>query len=348
MIGWATLVHAFFVLWAVIVGASVSVQVAASVELIPGADSGFQSFYVGALGVTIGGLLLLPRSLCVKSAWRKPSRWWAILGGLLNIPAFTTIKASQIFGIQIVLIVQTVGLLATGLVLDFLDGNTGGSKIIRCIRYFGFFMVLGGITVDNVTQMASSSNQGSALSLEGFVYLGGTLLSGVGFGLMPKFNNVLAKDFGSGARATMVAALVYTIVCFPVFVWIWVGKGVRPTFHVEEAADWLRWGIVGGQSAFYIASLSKLPNNLGYMTIFCAVLVGQLLSGALVDALGVTGTQIDFTWVRAVSLSLVIVGAAFASQQGVPEHTDQAEGNTDSAHGLCLTPSAREAALCEA
>jgi transporter family-2 protein len=81
-------------------------------------------------------------------------------------------------------------------------------------------------------------------------------------------------------------------------------SGILDGFR-EPAWLWLA-GLIGG---FYVITLTYAPPRIGTLATIGVLIVGQLITGALVDAFGLFGDPVRFDVVRALGLVLLVVGA---------------------------------------
>jgi len=296
--------------WTLVVGATVTVQMCCSVHLNSRAEKALQpynAFYIMNISVALGGLGLVPQSVCSREPVKKPARWWSMLGGLCSLPAFVSTPAGQLCGIQRVLLAQLLGMLSAALVFDL---RRGSLKLKEIWRFGGFGLVALGVTIENLGSSSSSTEGNPALAM---VLLAGVFVTGGGYALQAKCTSRLARDVGTTFRATAINALVNTLASLPIDAVICWALGKPPALSLE---DWPFWLFVGFQSAFYTGSLAALPSVLGYTAAFLILLVGKLASSTLTDALGVTGTKVPLDWLRCLCLVLVLAGTTLFSWSG--------------------------------
>jgi len=305
--------------WALVVGMSVTVQMCCTVALNGKAPKGSQpynAFYISNISVVLGGLMLVPQSVCCsKEPCKKPAKWWSVFGGLCSLPAFASIPAGQLCGIQRVLLAQLLGMLSTAFVFDL---RRGSLKLKEIWRLGGFGLVALGVTIEN---LSSSSSPGERNPVLATVLLAVVFLSGCGFALQAKCTSRLARDVGTTFRATAFNALVNCLASLPIDAVICWGLG-KPA--VLSWVDWPLWLFVGFQSAFYTGSLAQLPQLLGYTASYLILLVGKLASSTATDAYGVTGLTVPLDWLRCLCLALVLAGTALFSWSGKSQRPGEA------------------------
>mmetsp|Transcript_76193 Transcript_76193/g.176768 ORF Transcript_76193/g.176768 Transcript_76193/m.176768 type:complete len:366 (-) Transcript_76193:91-1188(-) len=301
---------ALLVLWALLVGASVTANLVVGVVLnkrAPQASRDAHSVYITNLSVLLGALLLLPRCFTARAPCSRPKRWWSLAGGICTLPTFLCLPAGALLGSQVVLLTQLVAMLGTALIFDVHKGRV---QLTDVSRLGGFAVVLTGVVVEVVGARGAGR---SGLTVVAALFLLGVFASGVGYALQAKSNSRLAKDVGSTARSTAISSAVTLVACLPLDIVLSALYGVTPVVSLKDR--WL-WLFVGAQSAFYIASLSRLPGYLGYTTSYLMLLLGKLASSSVADAVGLTGTKVPFDWIRALALFLVFFGTGLFSRQG--------------------------------
>eukprot|EP00401_Gymnodinium_catenatum_P079867 CAMPEP_0117501538 /NCGR_PEP_ID=MMETSP0784-20121206/23350_1 /TAXON_ID=39447 /ORGANISM="" /LENGTH=329 /DNA_ID=CAMNT_0005296795 /DNA_START=61 /DNA_END=1050 /DNA_ORIENTATION=+ len=279
-------------------------------------DATPHAIYVNNFSVFLGGVMLVPRAVFSPAPCRKPTYWWSLLGGIYSIPGFVGIPAGNMMGVQVVLLVQLFAMLSTALAFDFRRGHV---QLTDMKQLGGFCVVIAGVVVDNASSMSFSGPN----VLVSLILLLLVFSSGVGYGLQAKCNGRLARDVGSSSRATIISAIVCLVATAPVNAYLCWGDGVQPRFRWN---DWYFWAFAGFQSAFYIGSLAKLPQYLGYTTSYLVLLVGKLGSSTVVDAMGVTGKTVPFGALRAMSLVLVFIGTALFSGKAQPGPQPDVDG----------------------
>jgi len=245
------------------------------------------------------------------------------------LPAFITTAASPFLGMQLTLMVQLVGIIGTFFAFDIIDGNV---RLRDWEKLFGFLVAVLGVGVDNIGAFRGET----PITGKWIIFMISVFVSGIGFALQSKCNNVLAQDLGSPARAAMVSALVSLVAGMPVVLWIWLGEDVP--LRIDPSLWWL-WILAGAQSALYIGSMAILPKLLGFTTSYMLILAAKLITSTFVDAFGLVGTVMPVSWSRLLSLALVLLGAStFNSTCG--SSSKKAAGVVDDLEKL-------EASLCD-
>lgn len=88
--------------------------------------------------------------------------------------------------------------------------------------------------------------------------------------------------------------------------------GGRPNWHALTAAP-LASFLAGVLFVLYIASITWAVPRIGLGTAALMVLVGQLISAALIDHVGsIVARPTNLTLRRSIGLSLVVLGAVLA------------------------------------
>ena len=85
------------------------------------------------------------------------------------------------------------------------------------------------------------------------------------------------------------------------------GKGFAGMVEGFRQPAWL-WlaGFIGG---FYVITLTYAPPRIGTLATIAILIVGQLITGALIDAFGLFGDPVKFDLARASGLVLLTSGA---------------------------------------
>lgn len=262
-------------------------------------DVSWHGFYISDIAVAMGGMQLLIPSFYSKVEWKRPSKWWSYFGGVCSLLGFITVSAAPILGVQLMLMIQMIGLLGTFFLIDICLGSV---KLSDWQKPVGFSIALLGVAIDNLSMFSDTSEITSSWMLH-FV---GTFLSGVGYALQARCNGALAEDLGGPARAASVSAVVNIVAGAPIILWIAFSLEVPVTLDLWL---WPLWLVAGFQSAFYIGSMAMLPKILGFTTCYLAVLSSKLVCSSFVDEFGLGGKVVEITWNRIVSLAVVILGS---------------------------------------
>eukprot|EP00931_Biecheleriopsis_adriatica_P007100 TRINITY_DN108415_c0_g1_i1.p1 TRINITY_DN108415_c0_g1~~TRINITY_DN108415_c0_g1_i1.p1 ORF type:complete len:384 (+),score=64.30 TRINITY_DN108415_c0_g1_i1:64-1215(+) len=301
------------IIWAALIGISVPLELTNTIFLNQTSENpAYHGFYVSNLAVIMGGLELIPLSFSSSAPWQKPRRWWHVAGGLCSLPAFGTIVAGAQLGTQLVIVTQLGALMGTFLAMDVIDGRVSLSDYAKGL---GLLLVIGGIAMES---FGGDVRLGSSAASIGMLAL--VAASGVGYALQSRCNGALADDLGSGARATMVSALVNICCGLPIDAWVFWGTGTSPTFDTRY---WYLWLVAGFQSAFYIGSMAYLPKVLGFTTTYVITLSAKLLTSLAIDDLGLVGTAIPIDATRVVSVLCVLGGALMFNMSSKTVSLDQ-------------------------
>lgn len=130
------------------------------------------------------------------------------------------------------------------------------------------------------------------------------LCAGIGIPLLAALNAALGGRLGSPVAATLVlfgvafatAALSYAVI------------GTKPVAGLFSAPKHLY--LAGALIAFYVLSITFIAPHFGVGNAVFFVLLGQLISAAIIDHFGLFGAQID-------PLSITRAGGIFLMATGV-------------------------------
>ena len=134
-------------------------------------------------------------------------------------------------------------------------------------------------------------------------YAGIMLVAGMGIPLLAALNAALGQHLGSPSAAAMILFIVALLVA--TFVALLTGPG--PVLQVASAPKHLLLG--GALVAFYVLSVTYIAPHFGVGNAVFFVLIGQLISAAAIDHLGLFGAQVSpLSLTRAAGLSLMAIG----------------------------------------
>eukprot|EP00931_Biecheleriopsis_adriatica_P046046 TRINITY_DN26416_c0_g1_i1.p1 TRINITY_DN26416_c0_g1~~TRINITY_DN26416_c0_g1_i1.p1 ORF type:complete len:428 (-),score=77.02 TRINITY_DN26416_c0_g1_i1:192-1475(-) len=298
-------------LWAVAVGASVSVRLWCSVELtgtVVGMDPLAASCHVACRAMFLSAVCLAP-----FASWQhipKTSGPW--LAGLCTLPSASLINSSKVLGLGLTQMMLKLSTLSTALSLDAVSGrlNSGISQ-----RLLGAFAVLVGVAVAAFGGEASASFE---LGPAFLACLAGTAVSGAGYVLQARFS---ADSGSSSADSTESEVATAAVVCQGVSavaqalllcLLSWQGCTTLFAFPMLQKDAHL-WLLEGLQGAFFLRSMQILGKKLGLATTFTLSLCGQLTTAYLVDVL--RGTTAAFVPSRLAGLALVLGGAVLSTKE---------------------------------
>eukprot|EP00928_Gymnodinium_smaydae_P012952 TRINITY_DN1472_c0_g1_i2.p1 TRINITY_DN1472_c0_g1~~TRINITY_DN1472_c0_g1_i2.p1 ORF type:complete len:349 (-),score=45.28 TRINITY_DN1472_c0_g1_i2:31-1077(-) len=326
-------VHLWGYPWSIAVGASVAAACVFSTRINANApDQGkeLHSIYVSSAVLLLGGMLMAPTALGDKTPWGKPTKWYSLMGGVCITLEFLALPAFTYLGVQVVLLGMLLGMLFTGVILDFRDGRLTSREHLR---FFGFVVVIMGVILDYfgpgwLDTAETSSQPFTSASLP---WLMASFACGVGYALMAKSNSQLAKDLGSSSRATLVCGIVAVLSRAPLMAWIYFGRGIAPTLSFAD--EWQYWLAAAAQSAFYNGSLAILPGLLGYTTNCVVMLFGKLVFSSIIDAYGLTGERVPMDVPRVLGVLLVLSGTIVSSFASRRQHTSGYLTDTMSGYG---------------
>jgi transporter family-2 protein len=127
-------------------------------------------------------------------------------------------------------------------------------------------------------------------------------------GLAGGLQAAVAGEFGKRAgvlEATAVSASLGALLVIALTVLRGRGfPGIVDAFR-EPAWLWLA-GLLGG---FYVITLTFAPPRIGTLATIGVLIVGQLITGALVDSLGLFGDPVRFDLARGLGIALLVVGS---------------------------------------
>lgn len=137
------------------------------------------------------------------------------------------------------------------------------------------------------------------------------ILVGASLAMQAPANAMLARGLGD----PVVAAVLSFAIGFVVLTGVALARGSSiPSFGSFSTLP--RWALSGGAlgALWVLAAILAVP-RLGVVTMFSAMILGQLIAAVLIDAVGAFGLQ-----ARDVSISriaaIVLVGAGVALSQG--------------------------------
>jgi len=236
--------------------------------------------------------------------------------------------ASQVLGLGPVQMLLKLAMLTTALILDAVGGDLREGLRQRVL---GTALVFLGVAAGLCSTSGSGPAHGSdtvrqaSVSVATFCVVG-TLASGAGYVLQARFSTPTSGSAGAAAavprdKAVLAgeAAASSALACQLTSALLQLALLAalltsESDGHAESGAECLRmrpqdmhlWLYAGIQGAFYFRSLQALPVRFGYSATFSVSLCGQLLTAAMLDAIG-SGQQMALG--RSFGLSLVVLGA---------------------------------------
>lgn len=140
-------------------------------------------------------------------------------------------------------------------------------------------------------------------------YAGIMLVAGMGIPLLAALNAALGQHLGSPASAAMILFVVALISATAVA----LATGLGPVLLVASAPKHLLLG--GVLVAFYVLSITYIAPHFGIGNAIFFVLIGQLISAAVIDHFGLFGAQVSpISLTRAAGLSLMALGVWVTQQ----------------------------------
>ena len=136
------------------------------------------------------------------------------------------------------------------------------------------------------------------------------LIAGMGIPTLAALNAALGQHIGSPSAAAAILFLVAMIVASTVLV-------ITGPAEILKASDAPKHLFLGGVLvAFYVLSITYIAPHFGVGNAVFFVLIGQMISAALIDHFGLFGAQVSpLSLTRAAGLSLMAIGV-WVTQQG--------------------------------
>ncbi len=132
------------------------------------------------------------------------------------------------------------------------------------------------------------------------------LAAGIGVPILAALNATLGKMIGSPNAAAVILFAVALTASVIVLL-------VLPADHAfAKAAKVPKHLFLGGVLvAFYVLAITHVAPHFGVGNAVFLVLVGQLISTAVIDHFGLFGAQVtSLTWIRAGGITLMTIGVA--------------------------------------
>jgi len=136
------------------------------------------------------------------------------------------------------------------------------------------------------------------------------LLAGIGIPVMAALNGALGARIGPPAAAVTLFTVAFTCALAAM-----VATGGASYTKLTATPVYLFAG--GLFVAFYVLAITMLAPRMGVATAVLFVLLGQIVSAALIDHFGLLGApQSPITLPRAIGLFLMVVGIYLARRPG--------------------------------
>lgn len=323
---------------AMIVGASVSAQVAIAVQLNARSSLPLHALFISLITAALSAAMLVLPAACSMTVLRSPhaklpavapGRRWVLLGGVATLPSVVSIPASRALGVQATMLSMLVGQVGTGLALDvgYARSTRLGPRMLA-----GVAIVFVGVIVNELgvtTTMASSPVDPS--SAEAFdaldaLYVCVCVVAGAGYALQTLCNRELARDLDDGIGAAWLSVVVTALSLAPLCGALWASGAVTPAVRLGVAPDGYLWALCGLQFVVYTCATAIMPRFLPYTQLFLCGLIGQLACSSAIDATGVGGVRhVPFGVARAAGLALVALGYAIYSRESRPTTDDESQ-----------------------
>ncbi len=141
------------------------------------------------------------------------------------------------------------------------------------------------------------------------VYASIMLVAGIGIPVLAALNGGLGRHLASPVGASVILFLVGLAVTLPLLAWTGSGAMAR----VLDAPRHLLLG--GVLVAFYVVSITTIAPRFGVGNAVFFVLLGQLISAAIIDRYGLFGAlPAPITWERALGIALMAAGVALTQR----------------------------------
>lgn len=127
-------------------------------------------------------------------------------------------------------------------------------------------------------------------------------------GLAGGLQAAVAGEFGKRVGVLEATAVSATLgACLVIALTILRGKGFAGMVDGFRQPAWL-WlaGLIGG---FYVITLTYAPPRIGTLATIAMLIVGQLVTGAVIDSVGLFGEPVRFDLARGAGLILLVSGA---------------------------------------
>lgn len=135
------------------------------------------------------------------------------------------------------------------------------------------------------------------------------LLAGIGIPVLAALNGGLGRHLSSPVAASLVLFAVGLAVTLPLLAWF----GPEALARVADAPRHLLLG--GVLVAFYVVSITTIAPRFGVGNAVFFVLLGQLISAAIIDQYGLFGAPpAPVTWERALGIALMAAGVALTQR----------------------------------
>lgn len=136
------------------------------------------------------------------------------------------------------------------------------------------------------------------------------LIAGMGIPTLAALNAALGQHIGSPSAAAVILFTVAMLVAGTVLL-------ITGPTEVIKAVDAPKHLFLGGVLvAFYVLSITYIAPHFGVGNAVFFVLIGQMISAALIDHFGLFGAQVSpLSLTRAAGLSLMAMGV-WVTQQG--------------------------------
>ncbi|WP_159810432.1 DMT family transporter [Cellulomonas citrea] len=295
----------------VLVGALIPVQTSVNTRLSRAIGAtlpaSLVSFAVGTVG--LGALVLVTRAPLPLAATAAAQPWWIWVGGLCGAVFLTlNIVLMPRVGASATVLLPVVGQVVGGLVIDLTGAFGVAERALTVPRLAGTALVVVGAVAVNLGRSApgAPSPRGAAMAVLGLLGVVGGVLGAV----QTTVNGRLGAVLASPLSAALVSFTVGTL-CLVV-----VNLAGRQRVHRPVGARWWTWtgGFLG--AAFVTVNALAAP-VLGTSLTVSIVLLGQIVSGLVLDHRGFLGaTRRPVSVRRVAGALLVLLGVAIVRLWG--------------------------------
>lgn len=269
---------------------------ALAASVMVGAMLSTQSFFNGALGVSLGSAHLAAAACStvafgvlflvgvsgesfrrIGQAWRhgqRPRAWHFAACGLAAVPFIVVAAASPVLGIAMVTIALIGGQVLGSVVLDLVGLAPGGKRPLTRPRVAGVVVALGAVL--------STGFQGVVqLNLPLLIL---TFAGGAGIALVSCVSGHVAEAWGGVGAGVLIfcsAAVVSWVT------WVVVtGGGPPPRFAEASLQDLSVGGILG---VVIVVTVARIISMLGALVLTLGQVAGQVLGAVAIDLVAPAG-----------------------------------------------------------
>jgi len=136
---------------------------------------------------------------------------------------------------------------------------------------------------------------------------------------MAAINAALGARLASPVAAVLVLCCIAALASTLILIALNLGAGQRPS-PAGGLGELPAWQLLGGALfVVYILSATIAVPRIGLGNAIFMVLIGQLVTAAVIDHFGLLGAPVaPISWRRAAGLAIMVVGVALARRDVVP------------------------------